>query len=47
MQDIRRLAMVWQENETDEYDSVRKMADDAKEDMPEFVKGILRRILVR
>jgi len=44
-QDIRRLAMVWQGNEVSEYDSVREMAHGAGEDMPEFVKRILRKII--
>jgi hypothetical protein len=36
--------MVWQGNEVSEYDSVREMAHGAGEDMPEFVKRILRKI---
>lgn len=45
MSDIRRLAMVWQNNEALQYDKVKKMADDVEEDMPAFVKKLLRRII--
>jgi hypothetical protein len=45
MRDIRKLAMVWQNNEVRQYDTVKKMADDAEEDMPTFVKELLRRII--
>lgn len=44
MRDIRRLEMVWQGNEARQYDKVKKMADTAEEDMPAFVKKLLRRI---
>lgn len=43
MHDIRRLAMVWQGNEVGQYDAVKKMADDTGEDMPIFVKELLRK----
>lgn len=43
MSDMRRLAMVWQEKEVSQYDEVKKMAADAKEDMPSFVKKVLRK----
>ncbi|MBF0291469.1 MAG: HNH endonuclease [Nitrospinae bacterium] len=44
MRDIRRLEMVWQGNEAHQYDKVKRMADTAEEDMPTFVKKLLRRI---
>lgn len=45
MRDIRRLAMAWQEDEVAEFDQVKEMADAVKEEMPEFVKQLLRRII--
>lgn len=45
MRDIRRLAMVWQDKEVSQYDDVKKMADIVEEDMPAFVKQLIRKIL--
>ena len=45
MRDFRRLAMVWQENEVGQFDEMKKMADDADEDMPAFVKDLLRKTI--
>lgn len=45
MQDIRRLGMVWQGNEVSQYEAVKRMADDGEEDMPGFVKKLLRRAI--
>lgn len=45
MCDIRRLAMVWQDREVSQYDEVQKMADNADEDVPTFVKKLIRKIL--
>jgi hypothetical protein len=45
MRDIRRLAMVWQAKEVNQFDEVKKMADEAEEDMPSFVKELLRKII--
>lgn len=43
--DIRRLALVWQGKEAGYYDEVKKIADDAEEDMPSFVKKLLRKAI--
>lgn len=45
MRDIRRLAMVWQDNEVHQYDEVKRIADDAEKDMPSFVKELLRKTI--
>ena len=45
MRDIRRLVMVWQENEVKQYDTIKTTADNAEEDMPTFVKEILRKAI--
>lgn len=45
MQDIRRLGMVWQGNEVSQYEAVKRMADDGEEDMPTFVKKLLRKAI--
>ncbi|MBI4442516.1 MAG: HNH endonuclease [Acidobacteria bacterium] len=45
MQDARRLDLVWLGNETKVYDKLRGGADAAKEDMPAYVKRILRQII--
>ena len=45
MSDIRRLALVWQENEVTQFDEVKKMSDEADEEMPAFVKKLLRKII--
>ncbi len=47
MRDIRRLAMVWQDDEVSQYDSVKKMAAVGDEDMPTFVKNLIRKQLKR
>lgn len=47
MRDIRRLAMVWLGKEVSQYDEVKRIADDAEEDMPAFVKELLRKIIIR
>lgn len=44
-QDIRRLALVWQENEVGEYDAVKKMADETEDEMPVFIKNLLRKTI--
>ncbi len=45
--DIRRLDVVWQEKEVKEYDHMKQMADSAKEDLPDFVKELLRKTIKR
>lgn len=45
MRDIRRLDLVWVGEESSEYDALSTKASDAHQDMPEHVKGILRRHL--
>jgi len=47
MQDIRRLAMVWQDDEISQYDSIKEMAAIGDEDMPSFVKSLIRKQLKR
>lgn len=47
MRDIRRLAMVWQNEEVSQYDSVKEIAAATNEDMPTFVKNLIRNRLKR
>ncbi len=37
--------MVWQEKEAHQYDKVKGMADDAKEDIPDFIKKLLSELI--
>ena len=43
MVDTRRLDVTWQGNEVSEYDSLVKLAMDARQDVQEYVKGALRK----
>jgi len=45
MRDIRRLDLVWQEKEVNEYEHMKQMADSAEEELPDFVKELLRRTI--
>ena len=45
MRDIRRLAMLWQDEEVSQYDKVKKMADIVHEDLPTFMKKLIRKIV--
>lgn len=45
MQNIRRLGIVWQGNEVGQYEAVKRMAGDSEEDMPSFVKKLLRKAI--
>ncbi|MCL6584644.1 MAG: HNH endonuclease [bacterium] len=45
MHDIRRLAMVWQDEEVSQYDHAKKRAAIVDEDMPTFVKNLIRKQL--
>jgi hypothetical protein len=47
MQDARRLDLSWLGNETAIYDALRTEADSAKEEMPGYVKRILRQKVER
>jgi len=40
---IRRLDVVWAEDEVPEYDKLLQMSKDAKQELPQFVKNVLRR----
>lgn len=40
---IRRLDLVWGENEVPDYEKLVEMSKDAQEELPDFVKDILRR----
>lgn len=44
---IRRLDMVWTEDEVDEYEDLRKRAEAHNEPMPDYVKSVLRTSLFR
>ena len=43
LRDIRRLSLVWQDDEVSQFDAVKDLADDAQQDMPSFVKKLLVR----
>jgi hypothetical protein len=45
MRPIRRLDVMWVEEETKDYDKLQKQAKKAGREMPGFVKEILRKIL--
>jgi hypothetical protein len=40
--DIRRLDLLWCEEEVGDYDLLAKEAEKAKEEIPEYVKSVLR-----
>ena len=40
---IRRLDVVWREDEVPDYDKLVEMSKDAKKHLPEFVKEVLRK----
>ncbi len=42
---IRRLDVTWAEEEVHEYDRLKELSKHAEKDLPDFVKGCLRRIL--
>lgn len=42
--DIRRLALVWQGKEVSEYDKAKKIADEIKQDVPDFVKQLIQEL---
>ena len=42
MSDIRRLDIVWRGDETADYESIREEAESVGEDLPAFVKNVLR-----
>lgn len=43
MRKIRRLDVIWEESEIEDYDSIKTQADRANEAMPDFVKTVLRK----
>jgi len=45
MREIRRLDVMWLEEETPEYDAMKKRATAAGQEMPAYVKQILRKLL--
>ena len=45
MRDIRRLDIVWADDEVNQYDSLRDESERQGEDLPDFVKAILRSYL--
>ena len=44
MEQIRRLDLIWVADEVADYDSAKHQAEAAGQDMPHFVKNVLRRI---
>lgn len=47
MLDIRRLDLIWQDAEADDYDQLMESAKRAEDDFPSFVKELLRKNLNR
>lgn len=47
MNDIRRLALVWQGSETNDYDALKRRAAESQEEMPVFVKRLLLKMIAR
>jgi len=47
LREIRRLDIVWEENEVHHYDKLKQASEKAGEDMPKFVKDVLRRALCK
>jgi hypothetical protein len=45
MRQIRRLDLMWIENETAEYDSIKQSAKEAGKEMTSYVKEILRKLI--
>ena len=45
MRDIRRLDLVWQEEEVRHYDRLRRSARECGEELPDFVKDLLQKSL--
>jgi len=43
LREIRRLDLIWQEDQTPDYDKLVQMSDEQQEELPAFVKDILRR----
>lgn len=42
MRDIRRLDILWSDKEIEEYDYIKKEAENVQEELPEYVKNVLR-----
>ncbi len=47
MQDIRRLDVLWLNEEAPEYDELRQQAARSRQRMPEYAKSVLRDHLSR
>jgi HNH endonuclease len=45
LRQMRRLEVVWVDEETDIYDSLKELTNQQEEDLPEYVKDILRKHL--
>jgi 5-methylcytosine-specific restriction endonuclease McrA len=43
LREVRRLDVVWSEQEVQVYDRLRQLADEAQQAMPEYVKAVLSR----
>jgi hypothetical protein len=44
LREIRRLDVTWTEKETKDYDNLLKIAKKNGQNMPEFVKAVLRKL---
>ncbi len=44
MKQVRRLDLMWVEGETADFDALKKKAEAAKQEIPQFVKNALRRL---
>ncbi|MDE0042833.1 MAG: HNH endonuclease [Candidatus Poribacteria bacterium] len=42
MRDVRRLDILWADDEVSEYDRLQEVAAEAQENVPEYVKNVLR-----
>ena len=47
MRDIRRLDLLWSEDDVEDYDALVEIADQVKESVPEYVKAVLRRHITK
>ena len=45
MREIRRLDILWRDEEVPEYERLRCAASESRQEMPDFVKNALRRVL--
>lgn len=45
LREIRRLDITWAENETEQYEQLKALAEQANQSVVDFVKGLIRRYL--